>query len=171
MSSTCLHSTEWNVNCSNVGNLLGKKMLLFKSKLFSSVKDSILELVDFPTDAKKIIESIRHDLVFFAVDFWGDWSFRDAESDCRPNTICVLWVVLDLIFDEFTLRCSDWLPDLVFKVFIGRPDMWIISSASCFAPDIPRFHKFMYLLRYAEMWFSTDFNWSDQSVVIENFIE
>ena len=46
-------------------------MLLFKSKLFSSAKDSILELVDFPTDAKKIIESIRHDLVLFAVDVWG----------------------------------------------------------------------------------------------------
>ena len=49
MSSTCLHSTEWNVNCSDVGKILGVKMLLFKSKLFSSAKDSILELVDFPT--------------------------------------------------------------------------------------------------------------------------
>ena len=46
-------------------------MLLFKSKLFSSAKDSILELVDFPTDAKKIIESICHDLFLFAVDFLG----------------------------------------------------------------------------------------------------
>ena len=31
-------------------------MLLFKSKLFSSAKDSILELVDFPTDAKKLLK-------------------------------------------------------------------------------------------------------------------
>ena len=171
MSLTCLHSTEWNINCSDVGKLLGVKMLLFKSKLFSWAKDSILELVDFPTDAKKIIESICHDLILFAVNFREDWSFRDAEPDYLPNTICVPWVVLDLIFDEFTLCCSDWLPDLVFKVFMGTPGMWIISSMSCFVADIPRFHKFTYLLRYAGIWFSTNFNWSNRSVMIENFIE
>ena len=47
-------------------------MLLFKSNLFSSAKDSILKLVDFPTDAKKLLKVGRHDLVLFAVDFWGD---------------------------------------------------------------------------------------------------
>ena len=31
-------------------------MLLIKSKLFSSAKDSLLELVDFPTDAKKLLK-------------------------------------------------------------------------------------------------------------------
>ena len=36
-----------------VGKLLEVKMLLFKSNLFSLAKDSILELVDFPTTAKK----------------------------------------------------------------------------------------------------------------------
>ena len=74
---------------------------------------------------KKNIESIRHDLVLFAVNFRGDWSFRDAEPDCLPNIICVPWVVLDLIFNEFTLCCSDWLSDLVFQVFIGRLGMWM----------------------------------------------
>ena len=29
----------------------------------------------------------------------------------------------------------------MFKVFIARPGMWIINSVSCFASDIPRFHK------------------------------
>ena len=56
MSSTCLHSTKWNVNCSDVGETLGVKMLLLKSKLSSSAKDSIFELVDFPTDAKKLLK-------------------------------------------------------------------------------------------------------------------
>ena len=59
MSSTCLHSTKWNVNCSDVGKTLGVKMLLLKSKLFSSAKDSIFEFWLIFQQTQNIIESIR----------------------------------------------------------------------------------------------------------------
>ena len=36
-----------------------------KIKLCSSSKDSILELVDFPTDAEKDVKLIRHSLIMY----------------------------------------------------------------------------------------------------------
>ena len=42
----------------------------------SSAKGSILEFVDFPTDAKKVVKIIRNGLVIFALYFWGDRSLE-----------------------------------------------------------------------------------------------
>ena len=53
---------------------------------------------------KKVVKIILHGLVIFAINFWGDRSFRETKTNCLPNTICISWVVLNLILDSWQIR-------------------------------------------------------------------
>ena len=120
---------------------------------------------------KKVVKIIRHGLVIFAIYFWGNRSFREAKTNCLPNTIYISWIVLNLILDKLALRCSYWLFYLVFKIFVSRPVSGIISSTCYLAPLGPRFNKLACFLSYARIWLSVNFNWSDRSMVVKNLIE
>ena len=49
---------------------------------------------------KKVVKIIRHGLVIFAMYFWGDRSLRETRANGLPNTICISWIVLNLILDN-----------------------------------------------------------------------
>lgn len=87
-----------------------------------------------------------------------------AQADSSPEAIRVVFVVYNLLSDEFFLRRPNFMFDFATKVLVYRSSMWIFVFLSYLLALVPRSHKVPNFACYIRVGPSTNFECFDGSI-------